>query len=88
MQKLKISAIALALFSNVALANGTYDMAINDGCISGKRDAGQTWRQFTKDVDKYIADPYHKNGWDDGYRQCKADLDNINKAVDDAFNIR
>jgi hypothetical protein len=79
---------AMMLLPCIAFANGTYEMALEHGCISGKRDAGQTWRELTKDIDKYVGDPYYKSGWDDGYRQCKADLDRINGAIDDAFNMR
>lgn len=84
----KIIVLLALIVPTLAIANGTYDMALEHGCISGKRDAGQTWREFSKDVDRYIADPYYKNGWDDGYRQCKADIDRINGAIDDAFNMR
>lgn len=80
-------ALLVLSFSGLALANsGTYDMAVNQGCESGKNAAGQSWHKFQKDVDKYINDPYYKNGWDDGFAQCKGEADNVNRAVDDALS--
>ena len=78
--------IALFFVSNVALANGTYDMAMNEGCESGKNASGETWHKFQKDVDRYIKDPYYKTGWDDGYAKCKAQSDNINNIITDSLN--
>jgi hypothetical protein len=76
----------LLMFSSVAMANGTYDMAKNQGCESGKHDSGETWHKFDKDVDRYIKDDYYKTGWDDGYRKCKSEADNLNNIINDSLN--
>lgn len=76
----------LVLFSNLCFANGTYDMAMNEGCESGKNAAGESWHKFQKDVDRYIKDQYYKAGWDDGYAKCKAESDRINGVITDSLN--
>lgn len=78
--------LLLLMFSNLSLANGTYDMAKNQGCESGKNEAGDAWHKYEKDVDRYVKDEYYKAGWDDGYRKCRAEADRINNAISDSLN--
>lgn len=78
--------LLLLTVSNFALANGTYDMAMNEGCESGKNAAGDSWHKFQKDVDRYVKDPYYKAGWDDGFNKCKSESDRINNAISDSLN--
>ena len=68
---MKVLFIILSFWSMVAVANGTYDLAMNEGCESGKNVSGDTWHPYTKDVDKYVQDAYYKAGWDDSFNKCK-----------------
>jgi hypothetical protein len=43
-----------------------------DGCGSGRQAAGVISGEFKKNVPRYLKDPQYAEGWDDGFRQCKA----------------
>lgn len=45
------------------------------GCGSGRQAAGAL-DTFRKDVPRYLQQPAYAEGWDDGFRQCKAALEN------------
>lgn len=45
-----------------------------DGCGSGRQAAGSITGTFTKNVPRYLADKLYSSGWDDGFRQCQAEL--------------
>ena len=83
---MKVLFIILSFWSMVAVANGIYDLAMNEGCESGKNVSGDTWHPYTKDVDKYVQDAYYKAGWDDGFNKCKAESDRINGIISDSIN--
>lgn len=44
------------------------------GCSSGRQAAGAL-DTFNKDVSRYLEQPLYAEGWDDGFRQCKAVLE-------------
>jgi len=44
-----------------------------DGCGSGRQAAGAL-AEFRKNVPAYLADRYYATGWDDGFRQCQANV--------------
>lgn len=46
------------------------------GCVSGRQAAGSMSGEFRKDVPRYLKDPQYAEGWDDGFRQCRAMLEN------------
>jgi hypothetical protein len=54
-----------------AFADG-YD----DGCSSGRQAAGVITGEFRKNVPRYLKDRTYAEGWDDGFRQCKAMREN------------
>lgn len=43
-----------------------------DGCGSGRQAAGVITGVFRKDVPRYVKDRTYAEGWEDGFRQCKA----------------
>lgn len=45
------------------------------GCSSGRQAAG-TLDDFHKDVPRYLAIPAYAEGWNDGFRQCQAAVEN------------
>jgi len=45
------------------------------GCSSGRQAAG-TLDGVHKDVPRYLATPLYTEGWDDGFRQCQAGVEN------------
>lgn len=44
----------------------------DDGCGSGRQAAGVITGEFRKNVPRYLKDPAYAQGWEDGFRQCKA----------------
>ena len=44
----------------------------DDGCSSGRQAAGVITGTFRKDVPRYLKDRAYAEGWEDGFRQCKA----------------
>ncbi|WP_426143519.1 hypothetical protein [Pseudomonas sp. DWP3-1-2] len=46
-----------------------------DGCGSGRQAAGSISGHYKKDVPRYLKDKAYAVGWDDGFRQCQAMLD-------------
>jgi hypothetical protein len=64
----------------------SYNAGVQHGCSSGNNASGDYSKQFKKDVDKYIGDQYYKTGWDDGFQQCKAQGEIINRAISDSLN--
>lgn len=46
------------------------------GCVSGRQAAGSMSGDFRKDVPRYLKDAQYAEGWNDGFRQCQAMLEN------------
>jgi hypothetical protein len=61
-----------------------YDEAAQHGCSSGSNATGDFTKKYYKDVDRYIKDPYYKNGWDDGFNQCKGQGELINGVINNS----
>lgn len=36
---------------------------------------------FKKDIESYVKDEYYKAGWNDGHAKCKADYEELGKAL-------
>ncbi len=49
-----------------------YADGYQDGCSSGNNAAGSMLDQFKKNVQLYKENNDYHQGWDDGYKQCKA----------------
>ena len=52
-----------------------YAEGYEDGCGSGNNAAGSVLDAFKKDVSRYKRDSTYRQGWDDGFKQCKAKQD-------------
>ncbi|AHC37956.1 hypothetical protein A7317_25205 [Pseudomonas fluorescens] len=48
----------------------------DDGCSSGRQAAGVITGEFRKNVPRYLKDRLYAEGWEDGFRQCKAMREN------------
>lgn len=55
-----------------------YADGYKDGCGSGRQAAG-SMGTFTKNVPRYTSETFYSGGWDDGFRQCQAQLTNSDK---------
>ena len=51
----------------------SYSKGYEDGCESGKRAGGSMLDDFKKNVNRYNSDYKYREGWEDGYRQCKSE---------------
>ena len=54
-----------------------YAEGYQDGCNSGNNAAGSIVDQFKKNIQRYEQDSNYRQGWDDGYKQCKAKQDSF-----------
>lgn len=45
-----------------------------DGCSSGRQAAGVISGEFRKNVPRYLGEATYAGGWDDGFRQCQAQV--------------
>jgi hypothetical protein len=61
-----------------------YSQGYGDGCDSGKKAGGSMLDQFKKNVDKYDSNHKYREGWDDGYKECKSEEKQLMRSVDDA----
>jgi hypothetical protein len=50
-----------------------YSKGYEDGCESGKKAGGGMFNDFRKDVSRYDREYKYREGWEDGYRQCKGE---------------
>ncbi len=50
----------------------SYADGFEDGCHSGKKAGGNMFDQFKKDVRRFQKDLQYAQGWSDGFRQCEA----------------
>ena len=48
-----------------------YSRGYGDGCASGRKAAGNTEVNATKDTQLYLNNARYKEGWDTGYKECK-----------------
>lgn len=55
-----------------------YADGYKDGCGSGRQAAG-SMNSFNKDVPRYTSEAFYSGGWDDGFKQCQAQLLNTQK---------
>jgi len=56
-----------------------YAQGFQDGCDSGNNAGGSAFDQFKKNIELYSHNSNYRQGWDDGYKQCKAKQDEYQK---------
>jgi hypothetical protein len=61
-----------------------YSKGYGDGCTSGKKAGGALLLDFTKNVDRYDNDGKYREGWDDGYKTCKSQQNQLERSVEDS----
>ena len=61
-----------------------YSQGYGDGCESGKKAAGDAFSQFKKRVDRFDRDYKYREGWNDGFRTCKSEFDQVERDVREA----
>ena len=62
-----------------------YADGFDDGCGSGKKAGGDMFSQFAKDVDRYHHDKTYREGWDDGYKECRSEQAALQKQIDQSI---
>ena len=62
-----------------------YSQGYGDGCDSGKKSGGSMLDQFKKDVRRYDSNHKYKEGWDDGYKECRSEEKQLMKSIDDSM---
>ena len=61
-----------------------YSQGYGDGCDSGKKAGGSLFDQFKKDVNQYDNSHKYREGWNDGYKQCKSEEKQLEKSIENA----
>jgi len=56
-----------------------YAEGFQDGCDSGNNAGGSVLDQFKKNIELYNHNSDYRQGWEDGYKQCKAKQDAFQK---------
>lgn len=56
-----------------------------DGCHSGKAAGGDMFEHFTKNINRFSRDPQYAQGWNDGFKQCKAKQEALQKQMDSSI---
>ncbi len=60
-------------------ASPAYGHGYDAGCNSGKKAAGDIFSQFHKNVQQYQHSQDYRQGWDDGYNECKSEWISMNR---------
>jgi hypothetical protein len=61
-----------------------YSQGYGDGCNSGKKAGGSMFDQFKKDVRKYDNNHKYREGWEDGYKECKSEEKELMHSIESA----
>ena len=61
-----------------------YSQGYGDGCDSGRKAGGSMFDQFKKDVRRYDSNHKYKEGWDDGYKECRSEEKQLMKNINEA----
>jgi hypothetical protein len=59
----------------------SYRAGFSPGCDSGYVAAGHPYYRFNKDVTRYAGDSLYKQGWDDGFAQCKGRYEAVGRSM-------
>ena len=54
-----------------------YAEGYDDGCASGNEAGGGLLAEARKDAGRYASDSQYAKGWDDGFAECKADMETM-----------
>ena len=61
-----------------------YSQGYGDGCDSGRKAGGSMFDQFKKDVRRYDSNYKYREGWDDGYKECRSEEKQLMKNINEA----
>ena len=61
-----------------------YSQGYGDGCDSGRKAGGSMFDQFKKDVKRYDSHHKYREGWDDGYKECKSEEKEMMHSIEKA----
>jgi hypothetical protein len=61
-----------------------YSQGYGDGCDSGKKAGGSMFDQFKKDVRRYDNNHKYREGWEDGYKECKSEEKELMHSIESA----
>jgi hypothetical protein len=61
-----------------------YSQGYGDGCDSGKKAGGSMFDQFKKDVNRYDNNHKYREGWEDGYKECKSEEKELMHSIEAA----
>jgi len=61
-----------------------YSQGYGDGCDSGKKAGGSMFDSFKKNVNRYDNNHKYREGWNDGYKECRSEEKQLIKSIDDA----
>ena len=61
-----------------------YSQGYGDGCDSGRKAGGSMFDQFKKDVNHYDNSSKYREGWDDGYSQCKSEERQLEQSIENS----
>jgi len=62
----------------------SYSKGYGDGCESGKKAGGGMFNDFRKNVDRYDRDYKYREGWEDGYRECKGEEKALMRSIENS----
>ena len=61
-----------------------YSYGYSDGCDSGRKAGGSMLDGFKKDVRRYDRNFKYREGWDDGYKECRSEEKQLMRNVNEA----
>jgi len=64
-----------------------YSKGYEDGCESGKKAGGGMFNDFRKNVNRYDNDYKYREGWEDGYRQCKGEEKALMHSIENSQRV-
>lgn len=90
MTKIALSVLAMVLISGCAIkmksnvpagAPDEYKIGFEDGCDSGYVSAGNPYYSYKKDVMRFQSDVLYKDGWTDGFNNCKSQYEHVGRMI-------
>ncbi len=61
-----------------------YSQGYGDGCDSGKKAGGSMFDNFKKDVRRYDSNHKYREGWDDGYKECRSEEKELMHSIENS----
>ena len=62
----------------------SYSQGYGDGCNSGRKAGGSILDTFKKDVRRYDSEHKYREGWDDGYKECRSEEKELMKNINES----